>query len=283
MPIYRGEDCEIYQADAADCLEDLAYRGEFVHAVITSPPYFQKFDYQAGDDEIGKEELLADYMGRFTQIFELLYQVTVPGGAFFLNLGETWNNYSPVRAHLRQIKQSSQFDGRRQLQPGIREKSALMVPWQVAQVAIDAGWMLRDTIVWIKGSGRKTNSDRPQNVWEPIFYFRKPDRESGRPYAAYWDEEWLPGNAISIYPKGDPDHPCPFAPELVKLLILASVPIGGWVLDPFGGIGSVAVEALEQGRRAISIDLSEIYTYKAIRRVQDGRRQLNLFNQLEKI
>lgn len=54
-------------------------------------------------------------------------------------------------------------------------------------------------------------------------------------------------------------HFATFPPNLVKPCILAGSPIGGVVLDPFGGSGTVGQVALELGRSAVLIELNPEY------------------------
>jgi len=58
-------------------------------------------------------------------------------------------------------------------------------------------------------------------------------------------------------------HFAVFPPNLIKPCILAGCPVGGKVLDPFGGSGTVAMVASELGRDSIYIDLNSEYTEMA--------------------
>jgi site-specific DNA-methyltransferase (adenine-specific) len=53
----------------------------------------------------------------------------------------------------------------------------------------------------------------------------------------------------------------------VQPCILAGCPVGGTVLDPFGGSGTTAEVALEYGRKAILIELKPEYVELAKRRI----------------
>ena len=72
-------------------------------------------------------------------------------------------------------------------------------------------------------------------------------------------------------------HFATFPPKLVLPMILAGCPIGGAVMDPFGGSGTTAEVALEYGRRAILIELKPEYVELAKRRLRPvaGRPMLN--------
>jgi len=54
-------------------------------------------------------------------------------------------------------------------------------------------------------------------------------------------------------------HFATFPPSLIRPMILAGCPIGGTVLDPFGGSGTTAQVSEEEGRNAISIELNPAY------------------------
>lgn len=54
-------------------------------------------------------------------------------------------------------------------------------------------------------------------------------------------------------------HFAVFPPELIRRPILATVPEGGTVLDPFFGSGTTAVMARKLGRRTVGVELSPAY------------------------
>jgi len=61
-------------------------------------------------------------------------------------------------------------------------------------------------------------------------------------------------------------HFATFPPDLIKPCILAGCPLGGTVLDPFGGSGTTGMVALEYGRNAVLIELNPEYAELARRR-----------------
>lgn len=62
-------------------------------------------------------------------------------------------------------------------------------------------------------------------------------------------------------------HPAQFPVELVERCILPLTRPGDWVMDPFGGSGTVAVAAVMHGRKTISVDRDPTYTAIASRRI----------------
>ena len=76
-------------------------------------------------------------------------------------------------------------------------------------------------------------------------------------------------------------HFATFAPELVERAIKAGCPVGGSVLDPFGGSGTTAMVAVALGRTATLIELNPEYCTLARARIEaafmgkdEGRRHM---------
>jgi site-specific DNA-methyltransferase (adenine-specific) len=63
--------------------------------------------------------------------------------------------------------------------------------------------------------------------------------------------------------------------ELVRPCILAGCPVGGSVLDPFAGAGTVGVVARRLGRSFVGTELNPEYAALAARRIEDDRPLLN--------
>ena len=226
-----------------------------VHGTFTSPPYFGKLDYGV-PDQLGLETLEM-YICSMAEVFREVYRVTLPGGALLLNIGNTWNNNSPVRSRLSESKQDwVPGTRRRSLAYGYREKAELPIAALLSKHLGHDGWLHRDTWVWSKGLGRPTHSDRPCQSHEYVGYFRKPDCP-GRYRELHWDGRFIAGTVHYYRPTSDPSHPCPFPLDMAKDYVQAIVPEHGTVLDPFAGIGTVAQAAKETGRNSVSIDLKD--------------------------
>lgn len=65
-------------------------------------------------------------------------------------------------------------------------------------------------------------------------------------------------------------HFATFPPDLIEPCILAGCPIGGTVLDPFGGSGTTGLVASQYGRNAILCELNPEYAEIARQRVYGG-------------
>jgi DNA modification methylase len=122
-----------------------------VHCVVTSPPYYGLRDY-AMPGQIGQEPTPAGYVAALVDVFAAVARVLRPDGTVWLNLGDCY--VAPTRgpdgsssgltngAQIRVAGRATSFD-----RP---TKSLLGMPWRVAFALQDAGWLLRNAIVWHK-------------------------------------------------------------------------------------------------------------------------------------
>lgn len=94
----------------------------------------------------------------------------------------------------------------------------------------------------------------PSDIWEII--------------SDDWDSlMWDIPNVKSNHPEKTV-HPCQFPVELVERCVLALTNEYGWVLDPYGGVGSTLIAALKNSRQAVSIDKEKEYCQAAQDRVE---------------
>lgn len=70
----------------------------------------------------------------------------------------------------------------------------------------------------------------------------------------------------------DEKHVCPLQLEVIRRCIKLYSSPGATVLDPYMGIGSTAVVAIELGRKAVGFELKESYHRQSLRHVADAKR-----------
>lgn len=74
-------------------------------------------------------------------------------------------------------------------------------------------------------------------------------------------------------------HFATFPEKLIEPCILAGAPVGGRVLDPFGGSGTTEKVSLENGRECTSIEIGEQYVEIAERRIATVQPKLQFEGQ----
>lgn len=110
----------LYQADA----RTLPVPDQSIHCVVTSPPYFGLRVYQGNDERgIGVEQTPEQYLDSIMAVFDEVWRVLRDDGICWVNLGD------------------SQPSGQ-----------LLQIPARFALRMQDAGWILRDKVVWAKST-----------------------------------------------------------------------------------------------------------------------------------
>lgn len=253
----------VYCGDARSVLDQ--FEDESVDCIVTSPPYYWQRDYEAGAQEIGKEQSIAGYVGAVSEVMTEVRRVLKPTGTAWLNLGDSYYN-AKGKPHGSDPKHQARMLARRQLRAvdgpglGLPRKSLIGIPWRVALALQEDGWTLRSDIIWHRRSAmpEPTSKDRPWRKHEHLFMLVKSvsyyfSRDALGTEEDVWDiapERWSPTRG---------EHYAPYPAELVKRCIEAGCPPGGVVLDPFAGAGTTLAAAWELGRESIGIDLSDSF------------------------
>jgi DNA modification methylase len=261
------------QIITGDCREVLRTMAEkSVHCAVTSPPYFGLRDYGV-DGQMGLEVTPAEFVAGMVEVFREVRRVLRDDGTLWLNLGDTSNNRRRIRSSSHQpslngFKEHSWAEatklGLTRLSVttnGMKEKDAFGIPWQVAFALRADGWYLRQEIIWAKSFGKpEPSADRLPNRHEQIFLFSKSKRY-------HFDRASLPeyatGSVWQVPPSGRSDHAAAFAEKIVEPCVLAGCPVGGTILDPFGGSGTTALVADRLRRNAVLVELNPVYAETA--------------------
>jgi site-specific DNA-methyltransferase (adenine-specific) len=62
----------------------------FVDAVITSPPYFRQRQYTDKKEEIGREEIIEEYLEKILKVFYHCIRIIKPTGSIIFNIGDKY-------------------------------------------------------------------------------------------------------------------------------------------------------------------------------------------------
>ena len=182
-----------YLGDAASVLR--TFEDESVHCCVTSPPYFSLRDYNV-PGQIGQEEYASEYIARLVDVFSEVYRVLRKDGTCWIVIGDSYAGRCGVIS-----KGRCGFGERKNLhtvRKGAKEKDLLGIPWMLAFALRDAGWYLRQDIIWAKANPMPAPmKDRCISSHEHILLLSK----SPRYYFDYkaimeeavTQEDWNPG------------------------------------------------------------------------------------------
>lgn len=260
------DECRFLAGDAFALISDLDDAS--LHLTVTSPPYNIGKVYE-------KRTKLVSYLKGYESFAKTLYVKTAPGGSVCWQVGnyiEDGEVY-PLDIYFYDIFKDAGFQLRNRIiwhfEHGLHAQRRLSGRYE--------------TILWFtKGENYKFNLD-PIRV--PAKYpgkraFKGPNKgkPTGNPLGKNpsdfwrivsddWEAEvWEIPNVKANHPEKT-EHPCQFPVELVQRCVTALTDKGDLVLDPFAGVGSVAIATLLHGRRFIGFEWDASYVATAERRV----------------
>lgn len=264
-----------YELLIGDCVSSMkTMKDRSVNCVVTSPPYFGLRDYGA-EGQIGLELTPEEYVTKMVEVFREVRRVLRDDGTLWLNIGDSYAGSGKGRnadgTHQEGGKQGTNkgtVEGRlvKTSAPDCKPKDLIGIPWMLAFALRADGWCLRQEIIWHKPNPMPESvKDRCTKAHEQIFLLSK----SPRYYfdTAAMQEVSVDGSGVrnrrSVWSvatrsyKGA--HFATFPPALIEPCVLAGCPVGGVVLDPFGGSGTTAGVAVAHGRNAILCELNPEY------------------------
>ncbi len=253
-PYYQDEYVTLYNADCREILSWLSG----ISMIMTSPPCYGKYDYDMeGQDGLGLDESPAEYAAGIGQIFTMALATTDEYAEAWLVIGDTYNNWSPVRKNQAERKQKIfKAEKRRRNIAGYYEKELLGVPFLVKDEIRRSGWAWRSLNIWSKTtSAYDKPTDRPGIAHEYILQFVKPGRK--RRLKGRFSGQMK--SVRTIMPQGHPGFPAAYPESLISPIIESVTSIGDIVLDMFAGSGTTLAVAKHLGRRAIGIEINPDY------------------------
>lgn len=160
----------ILQGDVLDRIKDIPDNS--IDCIISSPPYFALRDYGI-KGQIGLESDYKEFLEVMKKIMIECKRVLKDTGTCWINLGDTYAG-SGKGAGGTGAKESFTFEKKPKINENISAKSRMGIPERFYINCIDAGWIARNHIPWIKGNPMPDPvKDRFANKWESVFFFAK--------------------------------------------------------------------------------------------------------------
>jgi len=264
------------------------------------------------DQQIGLEQSPAEYVAEMVAVFEEVRRVLKDDGVLWLNLGDSYVG-TGSKGDCKDPKYAEGRNGQtvaiNNKVQGLKSKDLVGIPWRVAFALQEAGWWLRQDIIWHKPNPMPESvTDRCTKAHEYLFMLTKSpryyfDNETIKvPVKQDWgtrnrtngkyhndgtglqphsglEKSYEKANKRSVWSiNTKPFKGAHFAvmPEaLCEPPILASSRENDLILDPFTGSGTVATVALRHKRNYIGIELNPEYVQIAINRITDDQPMLN--------
>jgi DNA modification methylase len=271
---YKNNNWKIYNEDCIITLSESISKNS-VDCIITSPPYFHKRNYSkkgvnfgnkakytikkfnksdTNKSEIGNCLEIEKYYLELEEVFKGCFRVLKNDRFMFLNINK-------LRAN----------------------KKTIDISGKVIESAEKAGFVHRDTIIWIKENPVPLVPNASQyylwDGWEYLLLFAKgnPKLKIDKfvknskiikcPHCGMISENINNGKPNYFYSyigfygnkkeHKQKNHPGVFSPILPKYAFSISTLEGDTLLDPFAGSGTTLIEGLKENRNVIGCELDE--------------------------
>lgn len=184
--------------DVRAVLRQMIADGVKVNCIVTSPPYWGLRSYLQADHadkslEIGSEPTLKEFIATMTEVFMLAREVLADDGTCWINMGDSYAGDrgaawgpSPSATLARSMTSSRRRDDHEIPRSdvrvdGLKPKDLMGQPWRLAFALQDAGWWLRQDIIWAKPNPMpESTKDRCTKSHEYLFLMTKSER--------YWSD-----------------------------------------------------------------------------------------------
>lgn len=290
----------VIQGDCREVMRYLIAEEVQVQCCVTSPPYWGLRNYGVAG-QLGLEPTLTEFVANMVEVFSLVRELLADDGTLWLNLGDSYAGAAGGAQGKTGDRASRTFTAKSITKQGagLKPKDLCGIPWRVAFALQEAGWYLRQDIVWHKPNPMPESvRDRCTKAHEYLFLLAKSERyyydadaikeqstyagpngSQLSPYAqgfgrrskaeeqARQDKHREPGeltrNKRSVWTIATQPfaeaHFATFPQALVEPCILAGSRPGDIVFDPFLGSGTTAQGAQRLGRWWIGIELNPDY------------------------
>ena len=161
--------------------------GVKINTCITSPPYYGLRDYGV-DGQIGLEQTPKEYIENMVDVFNHVKELLADDGTLWVNIGDSYSSHKDCKsigqtlakgtnrenAHVMDLGKSRVRDTKMLKSQGLKNKDLIGIPWMLAFALREAGWYLRQDIIWHKPNPMPESvTDRCTKSHEYIFLLSK--------------------------------------------------------------------------------------------------------------
>ena len=166
---------QCYLGDCRAVMQDLIRGGVKVQTIVTSPPYYGLRNYGV-DGQLGLEETPQQYIANMVEVFTCAWDLLADDGTLWLNIGDSYAGSGGNGQQEQSLGQSKfkKLQNITQKVEGFKRKELMMIPARLAIALSDAGWYLRQDIIWAKPNPMPESvTDRCTKAHEYVFLLTK--------------------------------------------------------------------------------------------------------------
>ena len=232
-------------------------KGESIHLVVTSPPYWTLKRYNENPNQLGHVADYEEFLSELSKVWKEMYRILVPGGRLVCVVGDVClsrRNFGrhvvfPLHSDIAVICRKIGFDN---LNPIIWAKIS-NASYEVNNGSKFLGKPYEPNAIIKNDMEFILMQRKPGGYRQPTERQRKLSMIAKEEYNKWFQQFWNMTGASTR------EHPAPFPLELAYRLVRMFSFAGDTVVDPFCGTGTTMVAALKTGRNSIGIDIDPEY------------------------
>ena len=259
-------------------------KDESIQTIITSPPYWNKRKYSNNPIELGSEKEPSEYIDNLVKHLKDCHRVLSKEGSFFLNIGDTFLNGSLQNIPHKVVIKLSEFGWilrntivwKKTNPKPSSSKSNLTPSYEfIFHLTKSKKYLYNQLKIPTSTRNKPSHPPRHRNNKNNNLYRYSPyiPSEHGKNIEDYLDDDVIKTSVSNqkILRKYniDIEHPAPFNSDIVILPILQTSNEGDCILDPFSGIGTVGVVAVQMNRKYIAYEINENFVEVQTKRLHD--------------
>ena len=281
-PIIEGKDYTLFNSSSASMKH---VDSNSVQTIFTSPPFYNRRTYGNHKGEIGREKTWEEYLKNMKEVFSNCWRVLNDKGSMFIEMGDNiikgrlqlyphkfllelleWDDWvlqnTIIWNKTNLIKQ-----GHNRFSPSHSYIFFLTKKTKGYTFDKKAIQIYKDMNPHDKPRPMGRIHSAPGTTLEPNVFIPSPYSHMGD----VWD---IHTSSVSVAKDLGIDitHPAAFPPHLVRIPVIATSKVGDLVLDPFSGLGTTGLTALENGRRYIGFDTCPKFNEVARVRLNNVRK-----------
>ncbi|OJA35200.1 DNA methyltransferase [Burkholderia ubonensis] len=171
--------------DCRELMRVMIADGVKVQTIVTSPPYWGLRSYLPDNHpdkrrEIGQESSLAEWLAVMVDVFDLCRELLADDGTAWVNMGDAYASAGGASGGRPPVAGTMVFRDTNRVGTvpiGLKPKDLMGQPWRLAFALQDAGWYLRQDIIFHKLNPMPESvRDRCTKAHEYLFLLTKSER-----------------------------------------------------------------------------------------------------------
>ena len=295
---YITEQVAMYCADTTEAIQTI--KDNSIGLIVYSPPFSSLYTYSNSDRDLGNSRNDEEFFTHFNFIVKEMYRILMPGrimAVHCMNIPamKERDGYIGIKDFRGDLIRCFQKEGfiyhsevtiwKNPVTEMQRTKALGLLHKQIKKDSSKSRMGMPDYIVFMRKQGDNpkpithTNESYPVSLWQNV---ASPAWEITPPV---WDDINQSNTLNRMFSDEESEkHIAPLQLDVIERIINLYSCDDDVVFTPFMGIGSEVYQAAKMGRKAIGIELKDVYFEQAVKNIhmlENEKNQMNIFDFIE--